>query len=116
MTSYCRPNLEELCTLSKMTSIVLQNCQIIEQLTEKNWRRGRVVLVVTTKWRNISLVSRGRNRQTIGLKYSKNSKKTPRPTTSAICRIFADLNNPLSTKLANKHALSKMNSLEVSMF
>ena len=32
--------------------------------------------------------------------------------------VFADLNNPLSPKFADKHALSKMNltSMEVSMF
>ena len=29
------------------------NCQTIEQLTEKTWGRGRVVLVVSTKWQNI---------------------------------------------------------------
>ena len=39
----------------------------------------------------------------------KNSKKTIRPTTSAIWRIFAELNNPVSPKLADKHAPSKMN-------
>ena len=38
--------------------------------------------------------------------YSKNGKKTTRQTTSAIIqRIFAELSNPLSPKLANKHAL-----------
>ena len=53
-----------------------------------------------------------------GLKHSKNSKKTTQWTTSAIWRIFAELNNPLSPKLADKHALSKMNltSTEESMF
>ena len=29
------------------------NCQTIEPLTEKTWGRGRVVLVVSTKWQNI---------------------------------------------------------------
>ena len=43
--------------------IVQQNCQIIEPLTEKTWGRGWVVIVVTTKWRNISLVG---SRWTIG--------------------------------------------------
>ena len=49
-------------------------------------------------------------------KKSKNSKKTTRRITSAICRIFAHLNKPLSPKFADKHALSKMNlsSMEVS--
>ena len=37
--------------------------------------------------------------------YSKNSKKTPQWTTSAIWSIFADLNHPFSPKLPNKHAL-----------
>ena len=48
---------------------------------------------------------------------SKNSKKTTRRMTSAIWRIFAHLNNPLSRKFADKHALSKMNftSMEVRM-
>ena len=50
--------------------------------------------------------------------HNKNSKKTTRRTTSAIWKIFAELNNLLSPELPNKHALSKMNltSLEVSMF
>ena len=33
--------------------------------------------------------------------------------TSAIQRIFAELKNPLSPKLANKHALSKMNLINI---
>ena len=76
-----------------MTSIVQQNCQTIERLTKKTsgWRRE--VLVVNTKWGNISLVSRERIRQTIGLKQSKISKKTTRRTTSGIWRISAELNN-----------------------
>ena len=51
-------------------------------------------------------------------KNSKNSKKTTRRTTPANWKIFAELDNPLSPKLADKHALSKMNltSMEVSMF
>ena len=49
---------------------------------------------------------------------SKNSKKRIWRTTSAIWRIFAELNNPVSPKLGDKHALSKMNltSMEVSKF
>ena len=45
-------------------------------------------------------------------------KITTQWTTSAIWKIFAELKNPLSPKLADKHALSKMNlkSMEVSMF
>ena len=76
-----------------MTSIVQQNCQTIERLTKETsgWRRE--VLVVNTKWGNISLVSRERIRQTIGLKQSKISKKTTRRTTSGIWRISAELNN-----------------------
>ena len=47
-----------------------------------------------------------------------NSKKTTSQATSAIWRIFVELNNPLSPKLAHKHALLKMNLtlMEVSMF
>ena len=76
-----------------MTSIVQQNCQTIERLTKETsgWRQE--VLVVNTKWGNISLVSRERIRQTIGLKQSKISKKTTRRTTSGIWRISAELNN-----------------------
>ena len=37
---------------------------------------------------------------------SKNSKKTHRRTTSAIRSIFADLNRPLSPKLADKDPLT----------
>ena len=46
------------------------------------------------------------------------AKKTTRQTTSAIWRIFAHLNNLISPKLADKHALSKMNliPMEVRMF
>ena len=44
--------------MCKMTSIVQQNYQIIEHLTKKTWGRGWVVLAVSTKWRNIPLVSR----------------------------------------------------------
>ena len=40
----------------------------------------------------------------IGQKDSKNSKKTTQRATPAIWRIFAELNNPLSPKLADKHA------------
>ena len=38
-------------------------------------------------------------------KNSKNSKKTTRRTKSAIWRIFALRNNPLSPKLADKQAI-----------
>ena len=44
---------------------------------------------------------------------------TIRRVTSAIWRIFAELNKPLATKLADLRALSKMmnlTSMEVSMF
>ena len=50
----------------------------------------------------ISLVSRVRTRRKSGSKHGKNSKKTTRRATSAIWRMFAELNNP-------KRALSKMN-------
>ena len=50
---------------------------------------------------DISLVSRVRTKQNYSQKYGKNSKNTTRRETSAICTIFAELNNP-------KSALSKM--------
>ena len=62
-----------------------------------------------------SLVSRVRTtagtRRNNGQKHSKNSEKTTRRATSAICRIFAELDKP-------KHALSKINLtlMQVSMF
>ena len=55
------------------------------------------MFIVTAKWRNIELVSRGRSRQTTQQGYK------------FFWRIFADLNNPLSPKVADKHALTKMN-------
>ena len=51
---------------------------------------------------DISLVSRVRTRRNNSEKHGKNSEKTTRRATSAIWRIFAELNNP-------KRALSKMN-------
>ena len=66
-----------------------------------------------------SLISQGINNQTIILlKHSNNNKETTQKTASAIWRIFAELNNPLSPKFADEHAISKMNltSMEVSMF
>ena len=51
---------------------------------------------------HISLVSRVRTRRKNGKKHGKNSKKTTRRATSAIWRIFAELDKP-------KRALSKMN-------
>ena len=51
-------------------------------------------------------------------KHSKNSEKTTRRTTPSIWEISAELNNPLSHKLADKHALSRMNvgaSMEVTI-
>ena len=67
---------------------------------------------------DISLVLRVRTtagtRRNSGEKHSKNSKKTTRRATSAIWRIFAELDKP-------KHTLSQMNltvdgSMEVSTF
>ena len=55
-------------------------------------------MVVSTKWGNISLEEKGEL-------LAKNSKKATRQTTSAIWRIFAVLNNPLSPKLAYKQAI-----------
>ena len=70
-------------------------------------------MVVTTKWQNISLVSQGRNRRTITLNHDKNSKKKTRQMTSAIWRIFEDLNNPLSPKLADKKTCTIEDKLNI---
>ena len=59
----------------KMTSIVQQNCKIIELLKETTWGRGWVVLVVTTKWQHISLVSRV---SSVGEPLAKNIVRTAR--------------------------------------
>ena len=67
------------------------------------------------KMADISLVSRLRTttgtRRNKSLKHGKNSKKTTQKATSAIWRIFAELDKP-------KRTVSKMNltSLQVSMF
>ena len=60
---------------------------------------------MSTNWRNILHVSRGRSKRTIGRKHSKNTKKTTRWNISAIWRIFAALNNPLSPNLADKQTI-----------
>ena len=85
--------------------------QVNAPLTEKTWGRGWVVLVVKTKMADISLFSRVRTRRNNCYKHGNNSQKTTRRATSAIWRIFAEMNNP-------KLALSKVNftSMEVSMF
>ena len=87
------------------TDDVILTAKLIDYWTD-NWEfleQVEVCLVVSTKWRNILLVSRW----TIVWKHSKNSKKTTRRTTSAIWNIFVDLNSPLSPKLPDKHALSR---------
>ena len=104
ITSFCWPNLAEFSDIWKMTSILQHNCQKPVQLTKKTWGRGWIVFVVSTKWRDISPVSRGRNGRSISWKHSKNSKNKTQRTTSAIWRIFSELNNPSSPKLANKQA------------
>ena len=53
--------------------------------------------------------------------FAKNVAKTARRQLNGrhkILQIFTKVNNPLSPKLADKHALSKMNltSMEVSLF
>ena len=60
---YCWPNLEEVWVMWKMTSILQHNCHKTRQFTKKTWGQGWVVFVVNT---NISLISKGRNRWTIG--------------------------------------------------
>ena len=64
-----------------MTSMVQQNCQVIEPLTEKTWEEVELFWSWVQKWRNISLVLWGRNGRTNCYKHSKNSKKTNRRTT-----------------------------------
>ena len=58
------PMWENFAICELMTSIVQQNCQIIEPLTEKTCiDEVKLFLIYSdTKWRNISLVSRGGNR------------------------------------------------------
>ena len=109
--------LENTVICEKWRQVCSKNCQIIEKLTEKTWGRS-----CESKKGGIF---HSLHEEEIGEllanweeKHSKNSKKTTRRTTSTIWGIFAELNNPLSPKLADKHALSKMNltSMEVSMF
>ena len=85
-----------------MTSILQHNCQNTGQVTEKTRGRGWVVFVSEYNMAEHSLVSRGRNKRTINKKHSKNVNNTTRGATSAIGRIFAELNNPFSPKLADK--------------
>ena len=103
----CRLMMLVFCLWSSYGMICTRSKVIIlcDQLPEKTLGRGWVVLVVNTKWWNISLISQGRNRWTIGSKHSKNSKRTTQWTTSAIWKIFAVLSNPLSPKLADKQAI-----------
>ena len=63
------------------------------------------------KMADISLVLRVRTRRNYSEKHGKKSKNTTRRATSAIWKIFAELNHP-------KRALSKMNltSMEVRMY
>ena len=74
------------------------------------------MVLVVKKIADISLVSRVRSTAETRLnnrlkKLAKNSKKTTRRVTSAIWRIFAELDKP-------KRALSKMNltSMQVNLF
>ena len=87
ITSYCRPNLEEFCNMWKMTSIVQQNCQIIEHLTEKTWGRGWVVWIVRTKWQNISLTFHEEEK---GELLAKNIERTARRQLSGRNPLFGE--------------------------
>ena len=81
-----------------------QKCSLLQlksPLAEKTWERDWVVFLVKTKVAGTSLVSRVRTtagttvcRQNYGWKHGKNSKKTTRRATSAIWRIFAELDKP----------------------
>ena len=81
------------------------NCQTIEPLTEKTWGRGRVVLVVSTKWGNISLEGKGEL-------LAKNMAKTARRQLAGRHLLFGEYLHK------RKRTLSKMNltSMRVSMF
>ena len=59
---------------------------------------------MSTKWRNISLVSQGRNRRTTGDNIARTARRQLNGLEN-ICR----LNNPLSPTLADKHAPLKTN-------
>ena len=89
--------------------------QVNAPLTEKTWGRGWLVFVMKTKMADTSLVSRVRitagTRRNNGKKRNKDSKKTTRRATSAIWRIFTQLDK-------RKRPLSKINltSMQVSMF
>ena len=77
--------------------------QVKAPLTEKTWGRGWVFFCCELeKMADISLVSRVRTRRKNSYKHGKNSKKTTRRATSAIWRIFAEIDKP-------KRTLSKMN-------
>ena len=60
---------------------------------------------------DISLVSRVRTRQNNSQKHGKNSKKTTRRATSAIWRIFAELNNPIRVLLKMNLTFMEVNML-----
>ena len=59
---------EEFCNMCTHDIDLSANCHIIEWLTEKTWGWGWVVLFLFRKykWLNISLISQGRTRWTIG--------------------------------------------------
>ena len=103
LTSYCWPNLEELCDLSTDDVKSAVQLQVNAQLTQRAWVRGWVVLVVKRKMAEQSAEHFTRFSWNCCLKHSK---KTTRRTTSAIWSIHADLNSPLSSK----HALSRWTS------
>ena len=60
---------------------------------------------------DISLVSRVRTRQNNSQKQDKNSKKKTRRATSAIWRIFAELNNPICVLLKMNLTLMEVKML-----
>ena len=95
-----------------MTSILQQNCHIIEPLAEKTWGRGWVVLVVIQNGGTFYSFYK----EEIGELLAKTQHEQQEVQLHG--RYLLYLQNPLSPKLSDKHALSKMNltSMKVSMF
>lgn len=84
-----------------MTYLIIQgNCQKKGRQRRNTGDEVALFCYSSTKWRNISRVSRRRYNPTTRKTHSKNSNNTIRRTTYVIWRIFAVVNIPLSPKLA----------------
>ena len=98
-----------------MTSILQQNCHIIEPLAEKTWGRGWVVLVVIQNGGTFYSFYK----EEIGERLAKTQHEQQEVQLHGRYLIFGEyLQNLLPPKLSDKHALSKVNltSMKVSMF